>query len=162
MAKWTGIFDDDHLADLVSAALHEEATALWAVGILRGVTRHIADVDKANAFSESDLTGVLERCDWGRRQMRQFIVGKKLGEVKRHVEPQIRFDPARQCGQFVVTVVERWDEQVDDLYPLSEREERHQSVEHGIELTDDDLVVVGVRKGLQIDFDGIHATVDGR
>ena len=83
----------------------------------------------------------------------------ELREVQRHVHPQIRLDPACQAAKLLVAVVERGQDQVDDLRPFAHLAQRHKCLQHRLQLAFDHVAVVGLGEGLQVDLDGVHLPV---
>ena len=85
LAEWATALADQHLTRREAYAFHQHAVALRAVGILRGMSRHIADVYVMQSLGVRNRFGTLQSGHRRYGQVLQQIFRMKLREMDRHI-----------------------------------------------------------------------------
>jgi hypothetical protein len=81
LAEWALALVNKHLPDFKTDALYQHAPALRTVGVLCGVTRHVADVDIMQTLGKGYIPGAFQGGNGRDRQILQQVVGVKLREM---------------------------------------------------------------------------------
>ena len=88
-AKWTTALADQHPTRCEPYAFHQHAAAFRAVGILCGMSRHIADVYVVQPLGVSNRLGTLQSGNRRYGQVLQQVFRMKLREMDRDLHAQV-------------------------------------------------------------------------
>ncbi len=98
------------------------------------VVSGVARVDEATALLNGNLPCTVECCGRSLRDVGQFVHRPEPGEVKGHIGSEFLYDPFGHAFGFVGAVVERWNDEDDDLVPDAGLRQAFQGVQHGLQL----------------------------
>jgi len=114
----------------------------------------VSDIDIVEAGVHGGPAGALERLNGRGRQILHAIRRMKPGKVNRHVRPHVLDEPRRHLAHFLDRIVQRRDNQHDDLRVDPDVGEHLERVEHGRKFPRAHVAVKRLGERLEVDLDG--------